>query len=72
MKYKYDPEADVLAVTMSNKSFDYAEELGDFVVHFDKKNRPVYIEILNASKFLINAANKFPKPFKKEFFQNFA
>lgn len=37
MKYNYDSESDVLSVTISKRPFDYAEELGDFIVHFDKK-----------------------------------
>lgn len=37
MMYKYDKESDVLAVTISKIPFDYAEEMGDFIVHFDKK-----------------------------------
>lgn len=61
MKYKYDIESDVLAVTLSSTPFDFAEEMGDFVVHFDKQNRPVYVEILNASKFIKNAAVSLPK-----------
>lgn len=61
MKYSYDKESDVLAVTLSKKPFDYAEEMGDFIVHFDKNNKPVYVEILNASKFITNAATTLPK-----------
>ncbi len=61
MKYSYDKESNILAVTISNKPFDYAEEMGDFIVHFDKKNKPVYVEILNASKFISNAATTLPK-----------
>ena len=66
MKYSYDPEGDLLAITLSNTPFEYAEEMGDFIVHFDKKNRPVYIEILNAHKFLTDASIKLPKSTKQE------
>ncbi len=65
-KYTYDPDADVLAVFLANKPFDYASEIGDFIVHFDKSNTPVYVEILNASRFLQNAAHKLPKSKKHE------
>lgn len=71
MKYKYDPEANILAVTLSKKPFDYAEEMGDFIVHFDKKNKPVYIEILNADKFLKDAATILPKPTQKQILHYF-
>lgn len=66
MKYSYDPESNVLAVTIANKPFDYAQEMGDFIVHFDKKDKPVYVEILNASKFIANAATTLPKSEKEE------
>lgn len=66
MKYSYDPEGDLLAITLENTPFEFAEEVGDFIVHFDKKNRPVYVEILNASRFLANASTKLPKSAKKE------
>lgn len=36
-KYNYDPESNVLSITMSDQPFDYAEQTGDFIVHFDKK-----------------------------------
>jgi len=61
MKYSYDKESDILAITVSQKPFDYAEEMGDFIVHFNKNNKPVYVEILNASKFITNAATILPK-----------
>ena len=61
MEYKYDPESNVLSITVSKKPFDYAEEMGDIIVHFDKKNKPVYIEILNANTFLKKAVNVLPK-----------
>ena len=66
MKYNYDPESDVLAVTLSKRKFDYAEEVGDFVVHFDRKNKPVYVEILNAYNFLTKATTVLPRNTKQE------
>ena len=70
MKYSYDSDADVLALHMSKEPFDYAEEMGNFIVHFDKKNRPVYIEILHASKFLSEATTILHKSAKKEIPRN--
>ena len=66
MKYNYDSDSDVLSITLSKKPFDYAEEMGDFIVHFDKKNKPVYIEILNANRFLVNATTVLPKSAKNQ------
>jgi len=48
MKYSYDQKSNVLRIKIVDRPFDYAEEMGNFVVHFDKENKPVYIEILNA------------------------
>lgn len=66
MQYNYDKETDVLSVFLSKKPFDYAEEMGDLIVHFDKKNKPVYIEILNGSKFLAKATVALPKSSRVE------
>ena len=51
----YEPEADVLAWEITGQPVDYAEEVGNVVIHFSKKNRPVLMEILEASKFLSTA-----------------
>lgn len=60
---KYEPEADVLWWEITKDPIDYAEEMGNVVVHFNKKNVPVLIEVLEAKKFLsttrglVNARN---------------
>lgn len=54
-KISYEPEADVLTWEVSNDAIDYASEVGNVVVHFTKKNTPVLIEILEASKFVSKA-----------------
>ena len=52
-KISYDREADVLSWELSREGkIDYASEVGDVIVHFTKENKPVYLEVLNASKFL--------------------
>lgn len=70
MKYKYDPESDVLSVSLSGKPFLYAREMGDVVVHFDKKDEPVYLEFLNAKNFVKNAGESFPKSLKIQIAQD--
>ena len=70
MKYSYDQESDILAIWIVNKPFDYAEEMGDFIVHFDKKNNPVYVEIMRAHKFLKKATTILPKSVQKDIIQN--
>jgi uncharacterized protein YuzE len=53
IKISYDREADVLSWELSQDGkIDYASEMGDVVVHFTKENKPVYLEVLNASNFL--------------------
>jgi len=52
-KVKYDAEANVLAVVVVEKGkLVYAEEVGDIVVHFDKAGKPLFMEILKASKII--------------------
>jgi len=50
-KISYEPEADVLMWELSGASIDYAKEVGNMVVHFNKDNTPVLVEILEASRF---------------------
>jgi len=52
-KVKYDSGADVLTVIVAETGkLAYAEEVGDIIVHFDKKGKPLFMEILNASKII--------------------
>ena len=55
IKMTYEPEADVLAWEIGKQPIDYAEEIGNVIIHFSKKNTPVLMEILEASKFLSKA-----------------
>ncbi|MBI4050523.1 MAG: DUF2283 domain-containing protein [Candidatus Doudnabacteria bacterium] len=54
-KISYEPEADVLSWEITGEPIDYAKEIGNVVVHFSKKNVPVLVEILEATKFLTRA-----------------
>jgi len=52
-KIKYDDEADILTVVVADKgNLSYAEEVGDIIVHFDKNGKPLFMEILKASKII--------------------
>ena len=52
-KLRYDPEADVLLLVLKGKGkLSHAEEFGDIVVHFDKNGKPLFLEVLNASKII--------------------
>lgn len=61
MKYKYDPESHVLSITLKKKPFQYAREAGDFIVHYDTNDIPVYVEILNAHDFVTHAMKSLPE-----------
>lgn len=52
---KYDPEVDVLLIEVSKRPIDHAEELGSVIVHFTKDDKPVALEILDASQFVTQA-----------------
>ena len=50
-RLKYDSDADGLSVVLKDKgTLSHAEEVGDLVVHLDKKGSPLFLEVLNASK----------------------
>ncbi len=52
-KIKYDQDSDVLSVVLAGSGkLSHAEEFGDIVVHFDKKGKPLFMEILKASKIV--------------------
>ena len=49
-KYKYDPEADVLLITLSRGKPDFAEQSQNVITHYNKAGKPIEIELLNASQ----------------------
>lgn len=52
-KMKYDGQADVLTIFVTGKGkLSHAEEVGNMVVHLDKKGKPLFVEVLNASKIV--------------------
>lgn len=51
MQISYEPDADIVRLSWGEiKSVDHAEENGEVILHVNKKNEPVLVEILNASK----------------------
>ena len=67
-KFKYEKEDDVLNIWLSDRKIDYGDQTGDIIVHFTEDEEPVYIEILDASKFLKRQAEDLPKEVKQKFF----
>lgn len=54
MKYKIrHDDSDVLTMIVSDRGkLSYAEEVGDIIVHFDENGKPLFMEILKASKIV--------------------
>lgn len=65
MNYKYDKEADVLSIEFSEAPIEYAKEMGNFIMHFSPDDRPVYLEVLDAKKFVKSAAKLVPVKIKE-------
>ncbi|HMK94633.1 MAG TPA: DUF2283 domain-containing protein [Candidatus Limnocylindrales bacterium] len=52
-KIKYDDEADVLTVVLKEEGkLSHAEEVGDMILYVDDKGKPLFLEILKASKIV--------------------
>ncbi len=49
--YDYDPEADVLSVEFNSLKYDDAREYGDLIVQISRRGIPVFLILLNASKY---------------------
>ncbi|MBV6392717.1 MAG: hypothetical protein KPEEDBHJ_01942 [Anaerolineales bacterium] len=53
MKINYNREDDVMLIELdASASIDHAEHVGSLIVHFDPQDKPILLEILNASEFL--------------------
>ena len=52
MKVRYDREDDVLTLRLAEGTIDHAEEVDGVIVHFSAEDRPVLMEILDASDFV--------------------
>ncbi len=53
MEYKYDPETDILLIILGKEKPDFGEQRENIITHYDKKGKPIEIEILDASKTAI-------------------
>ena len=52
-RLKYDSESDVLTVLLKKGGkLSHAEEVGDVVLHVDRKGEPLFLEVLNASRIV--------------------
>ncbi len=55
MKISYDREQDILLLELSSKLIKFAEKMGPIIVHFSEDEKPVLLEILDASEFITTA-----------------
>ena len=53
MDYDYDPKTDILLMKLSKEKPDFGEQRENIIRHYNKKGKPVEIEILDASKTAI-------------------
>jgi len=60
-KISYEPEADIVRVEVSKKNIDHATEVGPVIVHMGEGHTPVYLEILDATRFLKMVKRFLPK-----------
>lgn len=68
MKVKYYNKDDILVLKLSDKPIDYAEESDWVIVHFDKNDQPVRVEILDARRFLEEENKALPLTVKQRYF----
>ena len=52
MKAQYNREDDVLLLYLAEDRIDHAEEADGVIVHFSAEDRPVLLEVLDASDLL--------------------
>jgi len=50
MIYKYDPKTDIMVLVLGKGRLDFGEQKGNIITHYDRKGKPLEIEILEASK----------------------
>ena len=61
MRYRYNAKADILILKFSRDRPDFGEQSGNVITHYNKKERIVEIEILDArrtAKKIISAITK--------------
>ena len=54
----YDTESNIISLEISKGKIDHVREVGNFLIHVAKNEKPILIEILDASK-LVKQLNKF-------------
>lgn len=52
MKISYNRKQDIMLLELSSSAIEHAEKAGPIIVHFSKTDKPVLLEILDASEVL--------------------
>jgi hypothetical protein len=53
MKVSYNREEDILTIELDESAtIDHAEHVASLILHLDRDDRPVLLEVLRASEFL--------------------
>jgi uncharacterized protein YuzE len=60
-KVKYSKDVDALLIELSDKKIDYAEERGQFIIHYSSEGEPVLLEIFGAKDFLLSSLSSVVK-----------
>ena len=60
MKFRYDKEDDILMIWFSNQKVDHAKQEKNVIIHFSKEEKPVLMEIMEASLFLKETSKVLP------------
>ncbi len=54
-KLRYSKDVNVLVIELSEKPIEYAEEYGQFIVHFSSEGEPVLLEIQDGKDFVLDS-----------------
>ena len=65
-KISYSEDVDILMIQLSNKKVDDAYETDRMIVHVDKDNEPVLLEIFHGKQYLKELGKSLPKDIQKE------
>lgn len=68
MKIKYYKDDDILVMNFSSKKVEDSFEVDNTILEVDKKNNPVSLEILHASKFFNLTSKELPMEVKQRYF----
>ncbi len=49
---QYDAETNIMCLEIAKGKISHVHEVGNFLIHVTKNEKPVLIEILDASKFI--------------------